>query len=135
MQNADCKKISSLLRLIAAQQCGGKISEHEFSDAVLAIEADEIAPRGMNLSGSAAVARDGSGPWTVLELRCNGSSKAATFEFLPTTGEFRRWGSPQMRFGLAGPEQVGARSAEEQGRFSIGRRPLRAANWRSRVVE
>jgi len=83
---AVCLAVKDHLQELAVKRCNGTISEEQFIDAVLRIEAQEVTPKGLTLTASNT--RD---EWTVFRIKINGTNKTcASFEFLPETGEFRR---------------------------------------------
>jgi hypothetical protein len=86
---AICHAVGRRLEELARQRFHGRMSEEDFIAAVLKIEAEDIAPHGLNLTASNTI-----DDWTVFQVRKNGGSDAcAAFEFLPETGEFRPVGS------------------------------------------
>jgi hypothetical protein len=80
-----CHSIGQKLRDLAAQRGNDSLSEIEFINEVLRIEAVEIAPHGLTLTASNTL-----DDWTVFKIKVNGTGETcAEFEFLPETGEFR----------------------------------------------
>lgn len=84
-----CTAICQLLVKLARARAGGEVSESQFVQKVLEIEAELVTPGGFNLTASNTL-----DDWTVFKLRPNGDEEpCAEFEYLPETGEFRRVGS------------------------------------------
>lgn len=84
-----CEKIGRRLEELARGRAEGLLTEPEFVDGVLQVEAVEVAPHGFALTASNTI-----DDWTVFKLRQIGCSEpCAAFEFLPQTGEFRSPGS------------------------------------------
>jgi hypothetical protein len=87
-----CRDVGAALRALARDRCFRGMTEAEFTDAVLKLEADQVTPRGLTLT--ATTTRDG---WTVFTLRVEGRKEPCSiFEFLPESGEFRRPGSGEV---------------------------------------
>lgn len=84
-----CAAIGQLLLNLACKRSREEVSEAQFVEEVLRIEAELVTPWGFNLTASNTL-----DDWTVFKLRPNGSEKpCAEFEYLPETGDFRRVGS------------------------------------------
>jgi hypothetical protein len=83
---AVCHVIASELEDLARQRCRAEISEEQFINRVLEIEAREVTPHQLTLT--AAHTRES---WTVFTLKMNGTNEiCASFEFSPETHQLRR---------------------------------------------
>ena len=83
---AICRRVGARLRALARSRAFRALSEEDFVQAVLQVEADEVTPHGLTLA--ATNTRDG---WTVFVLRISGRKEVCdTFEFHPVSGEFRK---------------------------------------------
>jgi hypothetical protein len=84
-----CGMFEKHLRELTVQRGCGWLSEAEFIDKLLEMEADEISPRGLTLTASNTI-----DDWTVFKIKDNDTHKTcAAVECLPQTGEMRRVGS------------------------------------------
>jgi hypothetical protein len=84
-----CHDVGATLRKLARDRCFRGLTEAQFTDAILQLEADQVTPHGLSLTASNT--RDG---WTVFTLKIAGKKEACSvIEFEPETGEFRRPGS------------------------------------------
>lgn len=83
---AACHSLGKLLEDLAQVRARGAISDATFVDLVLKVEEEQLSPHGLTLT-----ATDTADGWTVFHIRTKGVPEAcAAFQFLPTTGEFRR---------------------------------------------
>ena len=84
-----CGMFEEQLKELTMQRGRGWLSEAEFIDRLLEMEAEEISPRGLTLTASNTI-----DDWTVFKIKDNDTHKTcAAVECLPETGEMRRVGS------------------------------------------
>ena len=83
-----CREIEATLLTVTNAHAAGLIGEQGFVEVLLRLEEEKAAPFGFVLTASNTY-----DDWTVVALRLKGVSQpCASFEFLPSTGEFRTVG-------------------------------------------
>ena len=84
-----CGMFEEHLKQLTVQRGRGRLSEGDFIDKLLEMEAEETSPRGFTLTASNTI-----DDWTVFKIKNNDTHKTcAAVECLPETGEMRRVGS------------------------------------------
>ncbi len=85
-----CHGLGLEIKALAAAQAAGLIAQRELVDALLKLEREKAGPLRLVLTASHTY-----DDWTVVSLHHPGQSEpCASYEFQPTTGQFRPVGSP-----------------------------------------
>jgi hypothetical protein len=88
-----CGVFEEQLKRLTLQRGRGRLSEAQFIDKLLEMEAEEITPRGLTLTASNTI-----DDWTVFKIKNNQTHQTcAVVECLPETGDLRPAGAAERR--------------------------------------